>query len=191
MDEEWLEETATSRCMRQRGVKRRQGSIEDVIARQHLPPGPSNLQELMQFPEHMVWTVFERADFKSRVLSLLQHGVCESSDYSGVFAEGEAKRLMFRAIERQTGFKVPHVATRTCDIDSSAQATLVHISDVQERGNMCVFPDIRQQVHQLAQDWLDGCAPGPEATQDQQAQAYEAMHDWLRRNGSWAVNQDR
>ena len=98
---------------------------------------------------------------------------------------------MFRAIEEQTGFKVPHVATRTCDIDSSAQATLVHISDVQEHGNMCVFPDIRQQVDPAAQAWLDSCAPGPQATQDQKVQAYEAMHAWLLQNGSWAVNQDR
>ena len=171
--------------------KVRQGSLEDVLASQHLPPGPASLHELLCFPEDMLACVFADDKFKSSVMRLLEGGIIETSDYSGVCAAREATRLLLQAILAHTGQEIPCRVRRMCDVDKTSQHVLLHLSRTQDSGEACVFPDIRQQLHLSAQKFLESCAPAPGASSLERMQCYEEMSQWLDENGSWAVCQDR
>ena len=171
--------------------KVRQGSLEDVLASQYLPSGPSSLHELLCFPEDMLARVFANDQFKSNVMRLLEGGMIETSDYSGVCAAREATRLLLQAIHAHTGQEILCRVRRMCDLDKTAQHVLLHISRTQDAGEACVFPDIRQQLHLAAQEFLESCAPPAGATVLERRQCYEQMSQWLDENGSWAVCQDR
>ena len=171
------------------GKKHRRGSAEYMMAQQQYAPGPVDLEQLLLFPTHMVRTICTDSLRKERLLALLQHGVQHSSDYSGIGAEREALRCMTLAIASETGMRVPHMHTRSCDIDLTAQKVLCHIAETEDNGRTCVFPDILKQVDPLAQQWLSACHVDPEAGSAQRQANFEDMRDWLLDNGPWAVTQ--
>ena len=139
------------------------------------------------FPESLVSVALACPERKQRVMSMLADGFFESSDYSGCGAEREALRLMCHAIEAKTGVSVAHEVTRACDIDAAAQQIHCHLSTSLDGGTSCVFPDILEQIHPTAQQWLHHCHKHEEASV--QAVAYVQMRDWQLENASWAVDQ--
>ena len=50
-------------------------------------------------------------------LCLLSEGLIEHSDYSGILAEREAKRLLFQVLDEDCGLCIPYQFTKSCDID--------------------------------------------------------------------------
>ena len=162
-EEMWSEDSSLHRLAAVLGSgrqKRRQGSLEDTIAQQTLPTGPSSVEELFSFPEQLLDVVFAREGYRSRIMNLLSDGLHLSTDYSGVCAEREALRLMSLAVQKRTGVMLPQKLGRTCDIDSAAQKVLCHLSDRLDDGESCVFDDIHKQLVPLAQSWISQCDLG-------------------------------
>ncbi|CAE7268103.1 unnamed protein product [Symbiodinium sp. CCMP2592] len=174
-------------CRQPSCVTAGQGSLEDTIAQQTLPTGPSSLEELFSFPEQLLDVVFAREGCQDRIMNLLSDGLHLSTDYSGVCAEREALRLMSLAVQKRTGVMLPQKLSRTCDIDPVAQKVLCHLSDRLDGGESCVFDDIHKQLVPLAQSWISQCDLGDATVRPQ---AFAEIQTWLQENGSWAVSQD-
>jgi len=190
-DEDWftdpLNPDSETNAKRKRWKK---GSVLDVLAKMRLPQGPQSVKELFNYPEQLVQAAFSKPEWQDRCVDLLRWGVVEHSDYSGIFAEREAKRLLFMALGQCKGIHVPHMVRKTCDIDPSSQRVLLHMSEVLDAGESCVFADIRAQLHPEAQEWCLAASPKPEDSIKAKEDAYQAMADFLLENGHWAVDQD-
>ena len=142
---------------------------------------------LFDFPQDMLKSIGE---VDGCLMALLNHGVLEGSDYSGVFAEREAKRLLFGALGELYGFRVRHLVSRTCDLDQFSQAVLAQASsDLQDGGSSCVFTDIRKQVHIQAQGVLEALTPNGEIAKEEGLAAYASTQSFLQENGKWAVEE--
>ena len=177
-EEMWSEDSSLHRLAAVLGSgrqKRRQGSLEDTIAQQTLPTGPSSVEELFSFPEQLLDVVFAREGYRSRIMNLLSDGLHLSTDYSGVCAEREALRLMSLAVQKRTGVMLPQKLGRTCDIDSAAQKVLCHLSDRLDDGESCVFDDIHKQLVPLAQSWISQCDLGDAKVRPQ---AFAEIQTW-------------
>ena len=170
--------------------KRKQGSVSDQLAQLHLPPGPSSLAELLEYPKQHVQTIAREPELLQRVCTLLQRGIVHSSDYSGMLAEREGLRLLAQGLHDEVGVSVPYQFCRACDIDKECQALLVHSSRHQDDGCSCVFQDIREQIHPHAQAWCQACVPSENRSKECFAAAFESMDAFLAANGDWAVDQD-
>ena len=176
-----------------RGVKRRkhrQGSLLDQAARADLAPGPATLAEMFNFPSDLVRTCFAAPQFEDRCRRLLQHGIVEHSDYSGIHAEREAKRLLLQTLLEECDMNVPHIVSKTCDIDSHAQTVLLEASRELDGGESCVFPDVHCQIPAEAQAYIQALQPQPEDSKEVKRAAHEAVRRWLLDNASAVVNQD-
>ena len=160
------------------------GSLEHRASQSCLPAGPSNVQELMEWPLSVVRMAFERPGWEARRRALLEPGIWEASDYSGVFAEHEARRLLFQAISILSGWAPrQHVSGRVCDSDENVQKLLLHMSKSESGGNMCVMPDINGMVAPLAQGVQDALAPDDSCTDRESfIEGYKEMERWLVEN---------
>lgn len=191
-DEDWfadpLDPDAPNRANKRKWKK---GSVLDVVAKMRLPRGPTSVEELFNYPIQLVQAAFSKPEWRDRCGDLLRWGVVEHSDYSGIFAEREAKRLLFMALGQCAGIHVPHMVTKTCDIDPGSQRFLLHMSEMLDDGESCVFADIRSQLHPEAQEWCFAAVPSPDDPIKTKEGAYQAMSDFLAANGDWAVDQDR
>ena len=179
-----------SKPKRQRRVKR--GSLADRLARSHLKPGPASVEDLFNYPVELVAAVFQDAERGRRLRELLADGLIEHSDYSGVSAEREAKRLLIQVLAEDHHFKVSRYFIKACDIDEECQKVLVHTSDHLDEGRSCVFTDIREQIHPEAQAFCsDVIAKAKEAgTEAEFLSAHSDILHYLLQNSSWIVNQD-
>ena len=171
-------------------AKCKHGSLLDLASRRELPAGPSSLQEMFSFASEILKTCFRDAECEKRFRALLQHGVVESSDYSGVFAERQAKAMLFQTLEEDYGCRVQHTVTRMCDIDRNCQQVLAHASENLDSGSSCVFFDIRELVLREAQDCLHRMVPGRDEPPADRKLKYDEMRRWLFQNGNLAVRQD-
>lgn len=191
-DEDWFADPLDQDAQKQ-GSKRKwkKGSVLDVVARRRLPQGPKSVEELFDYPNQLVQAAFSKPEWQGRCADLLRWGVVEHSDYSGIFAEREAKRLLFLALGQSHGIHVPHMVRKTCDIDPGSQRFLLHMSETLDDGESCVFADIRSQLHPEAQEWCSAAVPSPSDSTKAKEDAYQAMSDFLAQNGDWAVDQDR
>ena len=174
--------------------KCKRGSLADLMSKEHLPAGPADVHELFNYPEVLVHDAFKKSEWESRLRKLLQDGLIEHSDYSGVSAEREAKRLLFQVLEDNYSFPVPHYFLRACDIDSNCQDVLIQASDLLDGGRSCVFTDIRAQVHPEAQAFCEdvlnktNCAGGDD--KEAAEAANQEIFDYLMQNGEKAVSED-
>ena len=168
----------------------RHGSLLDSISRSSLPAGPQSLQELFNFPSHILEVCFQRDGFQQRFRKLLEHGVVEYSDYSGVFAERQAKAMLFQTLREDWNLDVVHTVLRMCDLDRQCQRVLLHASNTLDAGTACVFPDVRMQVTEASQEHLDACVPCKDLPTELRSRAYHEMRAWLLSNGHSAVDQD-
>ena len=173
--------------------KCKRGSLADLISKSHLPPGPANFEELMNYPVDLVDDAFKSNERKQRCMSLLREGLIEHSDYSGISAEREAKRLLFQVLHEEYGLSVPHHFIKSCDIDPDCQAVLVHASDTLDEQRSCVFKDIREQIHPVAQAFCEEvlASADPDSIDLLEA-AYKKIFQYLlaTENGAFAVNED-
>ena len=172
---------------RRKRVKR--GSLAERVCQQSLPKGPASVAELFDYPSGLLQSVFANSTFADRCVKLLSKGVAEHSDYSGVCAERESKRLLCQALGEDFGIHVPHVVTKTCDIDRICQQVLVHLSESQDSRGSCVFSDIRTQIHPEAQAYCSQHLPNDRATKEQSEASFKLIWDYLMANASWAVSQ--
>ena len=170
--------------------KYRQGSLLDQAARADLPPGPATLQEMFNFPTDLVQSCFSAPEFQERCRRLLEHGIIEHSDYSGVHAEREAKRLLLQALMEDHNMNVPHLVTKTCDIDEEAQRVLLEASQQLDGCASCVFTDVHCQISPSAQAYVKMLQPQARDSKEVKRAAYEDMQRWLLENGSDVVDQD-
>ena len=179
--------------------KHKHGSLLDLAARRHLPKGPESLQELFNFPSDMVRQIFADPERAKCCANLLKDGVVESSDYSGIAAEFEAKRLILQVLREEKSICAEHFLTKTCDIDVHCQRALGHMSHMLHNAQTCVFADIREQIHVNAQRWCASMDPafggtGRELDRlplEELESRYTAIREFLAKNGKWAVDQDR
>ena len=134
----------------------------------------------MNYPVDLVDDAFKSNERKQRCMSLLREGLIEHSDYSGISAEREAKRLLFQVI-------------KSCDIDPDCQAALVHASDTLDEQRSCVFKDIREQIHPVAQAFCEeALASADPDSIDLLDAAHKKIFQYLlaTENGAFAVNED-
>lgn len=190
-DDDWftdpLDPDAQTRAKKRKWKK---GSILDVVGKMGLPQGPQSVEELFNYPIQLVQAAFSKPEWQDRCAALLRWGVVEHSDYSGIFAEREAKRLLFMALSQCNGIHVPHMVTKTCDIDPGSQRILLRMSEALDDGESCVFADIRSQLHPEAQQWCFAAVPSHDDSIKAKEEAYRAMWSFLAENGDWAVDQD-
>eukprot|EP00435_Cladocopium_sp_Y103_P047823 s241_g14.t1 len=174
--------------------KCKRGSLADLKSKEHLPAGPADVHELFNYPEVLVHDAFKKRQWETRFRQLLQDGLIEHSDYSGVSAEREAKRLLFQVLEDNYNFPVSHCFLRACDIDSNCQDVLIQASDLLDGGRSCVFTDIRAQVHPEAQAHCEDVLKtiNSAAADDMEASqaANQEIFDYLMQNGEKAVSKD-
>ena len=179
---------------RQGKRKCKRGSLADLLSKSHLPPGPSNLEQLMNYPADLVADAFRDNERKQCCMCLLQEGLIEHSDYSGISAEREAKRLLLQVLHEDYGFSIQHHFVKSCDIDPECQAVLVHASDTLDESRSCVFKDIREQIHPVAQAFCEETLANvdPDSTDELEA-AYRQIWQYLltTENGASAVSKDR
>ena len=168
----------------------RQGSLLQQMACERLPPGPASLEELFNFPSDLLKVCFDVPKFQARCRALLKHGIVEHSDYSGVHAEREVKRLLLQAMREDYGMEVAHCVTKTCDNDRDCQKVLLAASEMLDDSRSCVFPDILCQISEDAQAVVAALQPPVGATREVKQAAHEAVRDWLFQNGDAAVAQD-
>lgn len=175
------------------GRRRKRGSLGDLLSKSHLPPGPDSLKELFNYPVNLVADAFKVSERKDRCLSLLRDGVAEHSDYSGISAEREAKRLLFQVLEEDYDLSVPHEVTKACDIDPDCQDVLIQASDILDNGRSCVFTDIRCQVHPEVQAFCEDALVKADGSQEGQQAVYQKIWDHLLlpETGALAVHEDR
>ena len=163
------------------------------FSKSHLPPGPANFEELVNYPVDLVDDAFKSNERKQRCMSLLREGLIEHSDYSGISAEREAKRLLFQVLHEDYGLSVPHNFIKSCDIDPDCQAVLVHTSDTLDEQRSCVFKDIREQIHPVAQAFCEeALASADPDSIDLFEAAYKKIFQYLlaTENGAFAVNEE-
>ena len=168
----------------------RQGSLADDISQNMWPAGPACLDELFSYPEQHLETIAQKPELMSRLSHLVQHGVVHSSDCARMLAEREGLRLVLQAVQERTGSHIPYRFARACDLDQECQRFLWHSAQVQDNGQSCLFADIRCQIHVHAQDWCASCVPDAGSSPGDKVKSYRMMDDFLRANGSWAVDQD-
>ena len=186
-DDNWFVEAELKHGSKRKWKK---GSILDIVSKQHLPKGPGTAEELFNFPASILEDAFVHRQLKGRCKALLSWGVVEHSDYSGVFAEREAKRLLFEALKDRCSVHVPHMVAKTCDSDLLCQDVLLHSSSIQDDSWSCVFTDIRSQIHRDAQEWCDAALPNHDDPLETRQHAYDTIISWFLQNSNWAVDQD-
>ncbi len=186
-DDDWFVEGELKQGLKRKWKK---GSILDIVSKQHLPKGPGTAEELFNYPESILKDAFVHGAWQDRCKALLSRGVVEHSDYSGVFAEREAKRLLFEALRDHCAVRVPHMVTKTCDSDLLCQDVLLHSSSIQDDFWSCVFTDIRSRIHPDAQAWCDAALPKCDDPLETRQHAYDTIISWLLENSNWAVDQD-
>ncbi|CAE7253617.1 unnamed protein product [Symbiodinium sp. CCMP2592] len=169
----------------------RHGSLADLSARSSLPPGPASLDEMFDYPIDITQVLFSNSDYSARCRALLQHGMVEHSDYSGIGAEREAKRLLLQVFREIYGWHVPHVFRKSCDSDPHCQDILQMASHTCDEGSSCVFSDILHQLVPDAQAWCRA------AVQDNSTagspQNHQRINSEIRSfllGNSWVVDQD-
>ena len=145
--------------------KHRHGSLPDLLSRRSLPAGPASVQELFNYPVDIVRVLFQDAERAQRCKRLLKDGIVEHSDYSGIGAERECKRLLLQVLNEDCCFRMDYVYRKSCDIDPRCREVLTHMSHALDEGESCVFCDITHQLVKEGQDW---CAASDPSDPDQQ-----------------------
>lgn len=165
-----------------RAGRMRHPSLADILARSSLPAGPSAQRALFDYPAGIVKVIFACPLRAGRVRELLAHGLLETSDYSSLHCEGEAKRLMFAAIHGATGWEVPsYKASSVCDNNLVCQKVLVDISKEVYNSTMCVATDIQNYISDAANQLIN-LEPDPSSSKKDKIAAYEGIGDWLMEN---------
>ena len=167
----------------------KRGSLAERFAKQSLPKGPASPAQLFNYPQELVRSVFANSAYADRCMKLLAKGVAEHSDYSGVCAERECRRLLFQVLYQDFGVSFPQVVTRTCDIDKTCQEVLVHLSESQDSSRSCVFTDIRTQIHPEAQAFCSQLVPDENASKEECEASFKSIWDYLMENADWAVTE--
>lgn len=161
----------------------RHGSLADILARSTLPKGPATAEELFDYPTEIVKVIFACPERALRVRQLLANGILETSDYSGMHCEGEAKRLMLDAMATTIGFEPPfYKVSRCCDNNATCQKVLRDISQEIYNSEMCVAKDINDYISEEATRLLDELEPDPSSDKDIKIMAYSSMGDWIMDN---------
>lgn len=158
----------------------RHGSIPDILAKRHLPKGPSSVSELCRYPYPIMDTIFADPERRQRLYDLLGPGLCETVDYAGMHCEGEAKRLMFQAIlDSHKWAPEFYKVSRCCDNASLPQRVLIQISEQIFHGEMCVLTDMHDYIGPAGNKLLDQLELEPNASAKARSEAYASMHDWI------------
>ena len=189
LEEEWQLLPAIARSSGRRR-RYRHGSLADLSARSSLPPGPASLEEMFDYPIDITQVLFSIPAFSARCRALLQHGIVEHSDYSGIGAEREAKRLLLQVFDEIYGWHVPHVFRKSCDRDFHCLDILKHASHAWDEGSSCVFSDIMHQLVPDAQAW---CSAAMQGTPTESPESHLRVNSEIRHfllNNSWVVDQD-
>ena len=206
--DEWFEATGCSldspslspseplQCDRSplKGKRYRHGSLADLVSRRSLPPGPRDLGELLNYPQSVVQVLFSDANRAHRCLTLLSQGLTDHSDYSGIAAEREAKRLLLQVLAEQYSVSVDCEYTKSCDIDPCCQQVLCHMSACLDNNASCVFSDIRDQIPEEGRAFCSELEPNPGDTwlsREEVEQHYGDIKAFLLKNSDWLVSEDR
>ena len=75
------------------------GSIQDRIARSHLPSGPETAEELFDWPTFIVKQIAQCPQRIQRLSTFLEHGLRMTSDYAGMDCAAEALTQLEQAME--------------------------------------------------------------------------------------------
>ena len=178
-----FEEVATLPVKRR---KHRHGSLGDLASKAHLPNGPMSVQELFNYPSDIVATLFKDADREHHARELLGEGLFETSDYSGMHCEGEAKRLLFQAIWNVSGWKPKfNVVSRCCDNAALPQKVLVAASHEIHDSHSCVMTDIHSYINAEGNAVIDLIEPAEgEGSVAERADRYRKIEEWIMMNKS-------
>ncbi|CAE7548869.1 unnamed protein product [Symbiodinium natans] len=189
LDDEW--EFVPAR-LTPAGRRRRflHGSLADLSARSTLPSGPASLTELFNYPVSLVEKLCSTGYAASQCKRLLADGIVQHSDYSGIGAEREVKRLLLQVLREEHALEIPHMFTKSCDIDVHCQEVLKHASHILDKGSSCVFADIMHQLVPEAQNWCaQMIADMPERNLEEQCKINKEILEFLMQN-MWVVDKD-
>ncbi|CAE7439049.1 unnamed protein product [Symbiodinium sp. CCMP2592] len=177
-----------------KGKRYRHGSLADLVSRRNLPPGPRDLGELLNYPLAVVQVLFSDTNRAHRCLALLSQGLTDHSDYSGIGAEREAKRLLLQVLAEQYSVSVDYEYTKSCDIDPCCQQVLCHMSACLDNNASCVFADIRDQIPEEGRGFCSELEPNPGDTwlsREEVEKHYSDIKAFLLKNSERLVNEDR
>ena len=168
------------------------GSIQDRIARSHLPNGPETAEELFDWPTFIVKQIAQCPQRIQRLSTFLEHGLRMTSDYAGMDCAAEALTQLEQAMEevllRPAGEpKSAFIFNYACDIARLPQGVLKKQQKLRGRG--CIFKDILDRLPAAMQKSLQELDPPEDASPEESQQAYEAMFLLLLRNRSWVYSQ--
>ncbi|CAE7251503.1 unnamed protein product [Symbiodinium sp. CCMP2456] len=176
-----------------KGKRYRHGSLADLVSRRNLPPGPKDLGELVSYPQDVLRVLFSDADRAHRCISLLSKGLTDHSDYSGIAAEREAKRLLLQVLAEQYCVSVDYEYKKSCDIDPCCQQVLCHMSACLDNNESCVFADIRDQIPEEGRTFCEELEPSPTDTwlsREDVEKHYGDIKAFLLKSSDWLVNED-
>ena len=148
-DEAWDEEVTVEPPRKRRQV-RRAGSIHDRTMKAQLPLGPETVEELYLWPEFIIQQLAKKDGCGPRLLSLLDHGLRLTTEYSGMDCPVEALVQLEKAMHKILGRPMDDPRSRfaflsACDNDELAQSVLLDL--IQRRGGQgCLFCDISDRL---------------------------------------------
>ena len=137
------------------------GCLADIAEHRTLPSGPSNVDELFEWPTEIVNSIARRQDMMERMVRLFSCGMRTSSDYAGMDCPGEALEQLISAMKKQWGEEpgaLMHMYA--CDRGDLPQTVLRALRE--KRGHGCIFKRIQDRLPADMRDKCDRMVPKKE-----------------------------
>jgi hypothetical protein len=165
------------------------------------PPGPTNAQELEDWPMMQLLSVDSKPGLQlaQRFMTLLKYGTLNTTDYSGADCPREMDYQLSLAMAKKYGLPEPprFSFVRACDNDHLPQKVLLQAAKKLDKCRTCVSPDILSVLDKDTRKFLDEMEPPLEMrTSDKEAdrvhasKMYSQMLDWLMANRARIIPED-
>ena len=169
-----------------RRLESRRPEHSDDVPSHLLLPGPSDTQQLFQWPLVVPDTLDEA--MRTRLLHHYSVGVEFISEYAGVDCVREAMECSLMGWQR----RLPEFIGKlefpiASDIGHVQRQVLTQVAQCNPGPDgkpTCVFGDIGSKLPKVASDWLSACEPSGESQQEAE-EAYRQMAAYLLENRAW------
>ena len=161
----------------------RVGSMDWEVKKARMPPGPSSVQELYEWPVQHFKDLDTHGgpEWGVRLFECLMFGAEVKTDYSGADFVREAFSIVGQQFMRELDndnlvFKPPFTFVRSCDNQKLQQSVLCDIAKQIDGDRSCVFADIGDRLPPVIAKRLDEIENGEHPRSAAQEQVWESRY---------------
>jgi hypothetical protein len=163
-----------------------------------LDPGPTSAEAIGDWPSANAKCIHssgksEDEEMTLRLFSILQGGLLQYGDYSGIEAARHALDYSVKGMAKEMGWTFeewPITYTRSCDKGKLQTEVLTKYALTIDGGRSCHFKNMLDRLPEAARNYVTSNMPPKTASNDDKLQAAQQLEQFVQSNKEWMFPAD-